>query len=178
MSVERDPSFQGQTDRASADDSDATQSARDAHATDGGPAAIGRLERQLEELGELLSFYVSARFDAIKASLMRNAVLAGAALVAVVAVAALLGGCLAIGILGLAQLVAGALGDRVWAGYVIIGFGLPLACGLAGWAALVIFSRRQAERTRHKYARRRDEQKTRFGRDVQERADSRQRRGD
>jgi membrane protein implicated in regulation of membrane protease activity len=73
-------------------------------------------------------------------------------------------------LLGLAQWIGDALGDRLWAGYLIVGWGLLLlvAAGLA--AAMVYLQRRFRTQTVNKYDKRRRNQRARFGHDLGQQA--------
>jgi hypothetical protein len=132
----------------------------------GGPAAVLELQRQYEELLEYVRFYLAARVDTIRAALRRTALSLVIGTLALFVACAALATCTVIGILGIANLIGQLLGDRLWAGYLITGFGVLLIVGLA----LLLFSsslkRTSRERTASKYARRRQEQRARFGRDV------------
>ena len=132
----------------------------------GGPAAVQELQRQYEELLEYVRFYLAARVDTIRVALRRTVLSLVMGTLALFVAGAALATCTVIGILGIANLIGQLLGDRLWAGYLITGFGALLIVGLA----LLLFSSRlkrtSRERTASKYARRRQEQRARFGRDV------------
>ncbi len=131
-----------------------------------GPEAFHRLERQLEELGEYGRLYLSARADAIVARLRQIGLWAVAAVGGVAILCALLATATVIGVLGLAQLIGQALGERLWAGYLITGFGMLALFVAAIVAAAVILPRRFRSKTVKKYERRHQTQRARFGRDV------------
>jgi len=131
-----------------------------------GPAAIHDLQRQYDELREYVGLYLSARIDAIRAAARRTVLsLVTGALVLLVAGSALITATV-IGILGIAELIGHLLGDRLWAGYLITGFGLLLIVGLALLVVSSNLKRTSRERTIRKYAKRRQEQRAHFGRDV------------
>lgn len=159
MPVNRfDPSTSGPSPQGPEVTDDSTQR--------GGPEAVERLQRQLEELTEYVRLYVAARADAIWAVLRRFGVWLVIGIAALAVLVAMLSTASAIAILGVADVVGQALGNRPWAGFVVTGFGLLAISGLVLIMATVILRRRFRNRTVKKYARRHTEQRARFGRDV------------
>lgn len=150
--------------------SDASQSATDSGADDeslrGGPEAIERLHAQFEELVDYVRLYLSARADALVASLRRLGLWLVVGAVGLVVTFAMLTAAAVIGILGIADLVGQALGERPWAGYVVTGFGLLAIVALGLLAAVLVLRRSFRNQTVEKYARRHREQRTRFGHDA------------
>jgi membrane protein implicated in regulation of membrane protease activity len=144
--------------------------ADDAAAMEGGPEAVRRLQAQLEELGEYARFYASAKKDAILASARKWALLGLAGIAALAIFCTMLITAAVLALLGLAQWIGDALGDRLWAGYLIVGWGLLLlvAAGLA--AAMVYLQRRFRTQTVNKYDKRRRNQRARFGHDLGQQA--------
>ncbi len=136
----------------------------------GGPEALGRLQAQLEEMAEYARLYASARKDAIVAALRKVALLAAAGIVALLIVTATLVTAAVIALLGLAQLIGAALGDRLWAGYLITGFGLLALVALGLAVSIFAMQRRFHKQTLEKYARRHQAQRARFGHDVGQQA--------
>lgn len=143
---------------------------------DSGPAALGRLERQWEELVELFSYFLATRVDAVKQSLWRVTAALVVLILGVAIAAALLVTCVVLALLGLADVVAVALGDRLWAGNLIVGLGILMIGGGALWLGLAAFERRFRKRTLDHYARRREQQRARWGRDVSDWAAERHQR--
>jgi hypothetical protein len=132
----------------------------------GGPEAIGRLERQFEELLEYFRLYAAARGDALWASLRRLGVRLAAGAVMLVVLLATVATAAVIAILGLAQLVGQALGERLWAGYVATGVGLLAILAVALAIGMMVMRRRFRSSTVKKYARRHRQHEARFGRDA------------
>jgi len=159
MPVNRfDPSTSGPSPQGPEATDDSTQR--------GGPEAVERLQRQFEELAEYVRLYLAARGDAIGAVLRRFGVWLVIGIAALAVLVAMLSTASAIAILGIADVVGQALGNRPWAGFVVTGFGLLAISGLVLIVATVILRRRFRNRTVKKYARRHTEQRARFGRDV------------
>jgi hypothetical protein len=139
-------------------------------AREGGPEALRRLQAQLEELGEYARFYASAKKDAILASARKLALLGLAGVAAFAVFCTMLITAAVLALLGLAQWIGDALGDRLWAGYLIVGWGLLLLVA-AGFAAAVIYlQRRFRTQTLNKYDKRRRNQRARFGHDLGQQA--------
>jgi hypothetical protein len=138
---------------------------KDSATIEGGPEAVRRLQSQLEELGEYARLYVSAKKDATLASVRKFALLGLAGVAAFAVFCAMLLTAAVFALLGLAQLIGDALGDRLWAGYLIVGWGMLflVAAGLA--AAVVFLQRRFRTQTVNKYDKRRRIQRARFGHD-------------
>jgi hypothetical protein len=132
----------------------------------GGPEAFGRLQSQLEELAEYARLYVSAKKDAILATVRKLALFAVAGILAFLIGSALLVTAAVIALLGLAQLIGAALGDRLWAGYLITGFGLLALVAIVLAVAIFAMQRRFRKQTVEKYAKRHKSQRARFGHDV------------
>lgn len=132
----------------------------------GGPEAFRRLQSQLEELAEYAKLYASARKDAIVATVRNLALLAVAGILALLIGSAMLITAAVIGLIGLAQLIGVALGDRLWAGYLVTGFGLLALVAIAVAVALVVLQRRFRKQTVDKYVKRHKSQRARFGHDV------------
>ena len=136
----------------------------------GGPEAFGRLQSQLEELVEYARLYASAQKDAIVATVRKLAILAIASVIALLIVSATLVTAAVIGLIGLAQLIGVALGERLWAGYLITGFGLLVLVALTLAVTIAAMQRMFRKQTVEKYARRHQAQRARFGHDVGQQA--------
>ena len=75
------------------------------------------------------------------------ALILAAGLLALAVAGGFLVACVVLGVVGLAQLVGVALGDRPWAGNLITGFGLLTICTVATAIGMVLVNRRFRERT-------------------------------
>lgn len=118
------------------------------------------------ELGEYLSYYVAVRLDQARLATRRAIVWIGAG-IALLLVAA--GGVLtatALLLVGAAQLLDLALGDRPGWGNLLIGLGVLLTV-VVGLAVVLPFLRHLwVNQLREKYAERRDQQRRQFGHDL------------
>jgi hypothetical protein len=138
-----------------------------------GPRAAGRLREQFEELVEFVRLYLAVRIDAIGSSLRRAVVGLALAACGLLVIAALLVTSVVVFVLGIAEIIGRALGDRFWAGNLITGFGLLLISGLIAFATLSALARSSRERTIRKYEQRHQQQRARFGHDAREQAEAR-----
>jgi hypothetical protein len=139
-------------------------------AAEGGPEAVRRLQAQLVELGEYARFYASAKKDAILASARKWALLGLAGVAAFAILCTMLITAVVLALLGVAQGIGDALGDRLWAGYLIVGWGLLLLVAAGFAAAMFYLQRRFRTQTVNKYDKRRRNQRARFGHDLRQQA--------
>jgi hypothetical protein len=149
---------------------DAASDDQESAAVEGGPEAVRRLQAQLEELGEYARFYASAKKDAIVASVRKFALLGLAAVAAFAVFGAMLMTAAVLAVLGVAQWIGEILGDRLWAGYLIVGWGMLLLVAVGLAAAIVYLQRRFRTQTVNKYDKRRRNQRARFGHDLGQQA--------
>lgn len=142
----------------------------DANGSAKGPEAFRRLQSQLEELGDYARLYASAKKDALSSSLRRAALWAAVGLVAgSIAVTSVIAATV-LALLGLAQLLGEALGERPWAGYLITGGGLLLLLASGMFITLLILQSRFRKQTVQKYERRHQAQRARVGQDASQRS--------
>jgi hypothetical protein len=153
-----------EVDHSPAGDAPRAETQRVDGAAGGGPEAVSRLERQFEEFLEYLRLYAAARGDALVATLRRLGLRLAVAAMGLVVLSATVGAAAVLAILGLAQLIGQALGDRLWAGYLITGIGVLAILAAVLAVGMFVMSRRFRNRTVEKYARRHREHEARFGR--------------
>ncbi len=133
-----------------------------------GPEAFRQFQAQLEELDEYAKLYASAKRDALALLVRRAAFWSAAALVAAsVAVTAVVTATV-LAMLGLTQLLSEVLGNRAWAGNLILGGGLLLTLSLGLATMFVLLQSKFRKQTVQKYERRHQAQRARFGHDVRE----------
>jgi hypothetical protein len=133
----------------------------------GGPEALRRLQAQLGELADYARQYFSARKDALLANVRKCALWAMAGIVGFAILCTMLITATVLGMLGLAQIIGIGLGDRLWAGYLIVGFGLLLVVALGLVISIRFVQRRFHRLTVNKYAKRHQTQRARRGHDIQ-----------
>lgn len=134
------------------------------------PPSPDHLLRTLEEMAEYFSVYVSAKLDKGRLSLKGFVWGIAGGVSAVVIVTGVLLTAVAFIFYGAALGLGEAMGGRMWLGF--------LSCGLFFLGAAVGLIRFQRARSRrrslqtmiHKYERTLDEQKSKFGRDLEEAA--------
>jgi hypothetical protein len=148
----------------------------DVHVDDGapsGPDALSAVFKQLAEAIEYLAYLLTAQVDRVKLKI-RNIVLmvvlgvigAAAAMALVVCtVWLLLSGVAG----GLGELV---FGDRPWLGGIVVSVVILLVGAVAGWIAYRRVQSSGLKATRDRYQKRQAEQRTRFGREVEQTAHS------
>lgn len=156
----------GDTSQREVGEEDATQ----ANGSTRGPEAFRRLQSQLEELGDYARLYASAKKDALTSSLRRTLLWATVGVVAASIAVTTVIMATVLAMLGLAQLLGEALGDRLWAGYLIVGGGLLLLLAVSVVMAFTMLQSRFRKQTVQKYERQRQVQRARFGHDANERA--------
>ena len=137
---------------------------------DHGPEALRRLRQQLAELGDYARLFVEAKKDAMLVTLRKLALWGVAGIVAVSVLCTMLITATVLGMIGLAQLIALALGDRLWAGNLIVGFGLILLVALGWFVTMGLVQRRFHKKTVKKYAKRHQAQRSQYGHDVESRS--------
>jgi hypothetical protein len=140
------------------------------NANGGGPEAVRRAQRQLEELVEYARLYVSARSDAVKVRVVRLGLLAVAGFLLLLVAGSVAVTAAVISLLGIAGAIGDALDGRLWAGYLITGGGLLLSLALAVVVTLRAVRRGMQRRMSDKYERRHQQQRERFGHDVSQQA--------
>jgi hypothetical protein len=127
---------------------------------------------QLAELREFLSHSLEARKDRTKSTVRRLMTTA----VVLLSLGIIWSATLVVGAIllanGLAEAVGIMVGNRLWAGEVIIGAGIVLSTLLLTILWAEWFNRSARQRTIRKYDRRHRMQRAKFGADVRQRAAS------
>lgn len=171
----QDPTAPGTSARAGSSGPTASTSDRyrpDDMTDDHAPAeALKHLGARISELGEYISYYLSAKVDGIKVTFRNLGIMAALGVVGLLAA----GGFIVTLMVMLLRGIAGAIGaifnpDRMWAGELITSIlflGLLAAGVIIGMKKLTKGSR---ERTAKKYAARQQQERSKFGTDVRQRA--------
>ena len=132
--------------------------------------AFHHAKNRLSELAEYISYYISAKLDGIKLSLRSMAIFAALGVVGLIAGGAMISTAVILLLLGIAGGLGKLFGDRLWLGGLVTGL---FVMGLiAGGTIFVVRSIRKSsrQRTLKKYAARQQQQRAKFGQDVQQRA--------
>jgi len=135
-----------------------------------GPEAFRHLQSQLEELGDYARLYASAKKDALTSSIRRAALWAAAGFIAAAIAVSTVVTATVLTLMGLAQLIGEALGDRLWAGYLLTGGGLLALLAIGVLVALTTLQTKFRQQTVKKYESRHKAQRARFGHDETERS--------
>lgn len=143
------------------------QQKRDPRATGLDFAAMwAEFQQRLPELREYAANYFSARADLVRAK-VRHIIVRVVLMVFAVAIGiTLLMAAAVLAVMGAAGGIGALLGDRLWAGQLIIGVGMILTVVLAVWMTARGMNNSARRKAQVKYEQRHSEQRSRFGRDV------------
>jgi len=158
-------------DRQSTEDGPAPNATADLEQTEKTmPDVPKQLLNQLRELGEYLSYFVTAKIDIAKLSLRHVVLWAVLAALGFFVVSALIAIASLLMLSGIAEGLGGLFGNRPWVGNFITGSLLLAGLGLGLYCTVVQWNRFARERTAEKYERRQARQQAQFGRHVADRA--------
>jgi hypothetical protein len=145
-----------------------SEPAGDDVAADGDP--VGRLRRQVDELGAYILQQWAVRADRALLGLRRLAVMAIVGATALVALSAWIVTAVVSLLQGAAGGLASVLDGRIWLASLIVGSSAIAMVGLAAAVMLAVWTAASKRRTRMKYERRQSEQRRRFGHSAHDRA--------
>ena len=137
--------------------------------------ALREANRQVGEIAEYVSYYLSAKWDGVKLSLKNVGIFAVLGVVGLIAGAALVITAVVQVCSGIAQGLAVLFGGRLWLGNLVTGIlllGLVAAGAYFGLSSLMGKSRKA---TVNKYELRKKHERNRFGHDVEQQARKQQR---
>jgi hypothetical protein len=132
--------------------------------------AVRHAGRVFGEVREYLSFYLSAKADAWKASMRNIGVLAALGVLALGVALTIVCVSTALLCIGIAQALATAMGGRMWAGNLIVGGGLLVIIFGGAFLGSKMLASAARKRTIQKYELRQEQQRRQHGRTVAERA--------
>jgi hypothetical protein len=133
-------------------------------------AHLKAAQRRLQELQEYVSYFISAKTDALKLTLVNAGLYAALGIVGLFAGATLVITAVVLACIGVAGALAALFGNRPWLGNLVTGvllLGIVAAVILIGLKKLTGASK---ERTLKKYAARQQQQRAKFGADVEQAA--------
>jgi hypothetical protein len=133
-------------------------------------AAIRHLGQRLSELAEYVSYFISAKTDGIKLTLRNVAIYAALGIVGLIAAGAMVVSAVVLVCWGIALGLSALFGHHLWAGYLVTGVLILALIGGGTWIGLKKFTGSSRERLVKKYAARQHEQRSKFGRDVEQAA--------
>jgi hypothetical protein len=133
-------------------------------------SAFRHVGQRLGELGEYVSYFISAKTDGIKLTLRNVAMYAALGIVGLLAAGAMVVSAVVLVCWGIALGLSALLGHHLWAGYLVTGVLILALIGGGTWFGLKKFTGSSRERLVKKYAARQHEQRRKFGRDVEQAA--------
>ena len=149
--------------------SDAESNRADASAGDTPPVEeLHQAADAVARAREYASHYIAAKTDQIRAGVQRAALYAMLGVLGLVAAVAAVVTAVTLLVIGIAQLISAALGQTAWAGNLIVGVAVAAVVGLSAWIITRNMLRASHQKLAEKYESRRQEQRTRFGRDARE----------
>jgi hypothetical protein len=128
------------------------------------------LRAHLAELQDYVAFYLSTKADALKLQVRTVLIYAALGIVAAIVGAGALTTAVVLALNGVANGLAHLLGGRLWAGQLITGSSILLILAAAIILGMRYVTNSSRKKTKEKYDHWRDEQRTRFGHDVGQRA--------
>jgi hypothetical protein len=134
------------------------------------PDDLNLLFKQFRELGEYLSYFVTAKTDSLKLSLRRIVLLVVMAALSFIAVGGLIVITAWLMLSGMAEGLGGLFGNRSWAGSLMTGLLLLASLGLGTYYTVSKRNNIARERTAQEYERRQARQRAEFGQNVADRA--------
>jgi len=134
------------------------------------PEALKDIATRLSELGEYLSYYISAKLDGIKVSVRNVGIMAGLGVVGLIAGGAFLATLMVLLLRGIAYGLGDLLWDKWWLGELITAVLFLGAIGVGVMVMMKKLTKSSRERTAKKYAARQQTERSKFGTDVRQRA--------
>jgi len=147
--------------------------AHDGDARPAGPDALAAVFRQLTEAVEYLAYLLATQVDRVKLKVRNVLLLAALGMIGVAVAMAFLACTVWLLLSGIAGGVGVLLGDRPWLGSIVTSVVILLIVVPAGWIAYRRVQSSGWKAVRERYRQRQAEQKARFGREVEETAETR-----
>lgn len=123
---------------------------------------------RLAEVREYVSFYIATKTDALKLTVRKAIFFAVVGILALLVAAGAVVTAVVMLLSGLARGLGAALGGRLWAGDLIVGFGVLAIIAVGAWIGASAMTGASRRRTVEKYESRKRDQRTRFGHDVEQ----------
>lgn len=132
--------------------------------------AIREAFHRIGQLREFAAYYVSARIDAIKASVRDAGVYAALGLIGVLAAGSVVAVAIGLLLVGIAGAFAALLGGRLWLGQIITGAIFLAILAIASMIGMRVLRRWFHSKMVQKYEERQRQQRERFGQNVRDEA--------
>lgn len=133
--------------------------------------AFADAKAKLSELAEYVSYYISAKTDGLKLTMRNIAVFAVLGIVGLIALSAVITTAAVLICVGIAAGL-GALFNHLWLGALVTGVVIFALIGLVTWLGVSRLTKSSRARTEQKYVARQQQQRARFGQDVEQRSGS------
>jgi len=126
---------------------------------------------RLAELGEYVNYYLAAKLDSYKAAGRKIGLLAGIGVVGLLALSAFIVTTMVLFCLGVAQALTALFGGHAWAGNLVAAILFLAITAGAIWFGYGKLTKSSREKTKAKYVQRKQQQRAKFGTDVQQRGE-------
>lgn len=134
--------------------------------------ALRAIGQRFNELAEYVSYFIAAKVDSTKVTLRNVAMYAALGVIGLVAAGAMIVSAVVLLCWGIAMALSALFGHRPALGYSVTGILLLGLIAGGVWFGLKKFTGTSRERLVHKYVTRQQQQRSKFGRDVEQAARS------
>jgi len=135
------------------------------------PEALKDIGTRISELGEYVSYFLAAKVDGIKLTLRNVGIMAGLGVIGLIAAGGFIVTLMVLLLRGIAYGLGDLLWDKWWLGELLTAVLFLTAIGVGVMMMMKKLTKSSRERTAKKYAARQQEQRSKFGTDVSQRAD-------
>jgi hypothetical protein len=125
--------------------------------------AYQRIKRDLDELKEYGSYYLSAKIDGFKTSIRNLGLYAVLGVLGLIVGGAVIATAAGLIVIGVGQLLGELFGNRFWLGYLVTGVVILSLVGAGAWMMLNKLTSAWRSATLKKYEQRKQTQRIRFG---------------
>lgn len=134
------------------------------------PEALRDIPNRLSELGEYVSYFLTAKADAWKLTLRNLGIMAALGMVGLLALGGFVITLMVMLLRGIAYGLGDLMGDKWWLGELVTALLFLTLMGIGVMIGLKKIGKSSRERTAKKYAARQQQERVRFGTDVHQRA--------
>jgi hypothetical protein len=134
------------------------------------PEAFDRLLKQITELREYVTYFVSAKTDSVKLSVQQAIMWVALGFVGLIALGSVVVTVMVLLLTGLAEGLAVAFGGRIWLGNIVAGLLTLAILGGGGFIWVRKWRKSSHIRTVQRYEQQQRQQQATFGHSVSERA--------
>ena len=134
------------------------------------PEAFDRLLKQVAELREYITYFVSAKTDSVKLSVQQVLMWVVLGFVGVIALSSLLATVMVLLLTGLAEGLTVVFGGRIWLGNIVAGLLTLAILGLGSFIWVRKWRKSSRMRTIQRYEQQQRQQQAAFGHSVSDRA--------